>query len=117
MPELKRVRLLLDENLSRKLVGRLADLYPGTVHVMDAGLQHSPDGDVWDYAREHGLLVVTSDSDFGNMAATKGAPPQVIWLRAGNLTTASVEKLLRKHALAVREFAGDDESLCLEIHG
>jgi hypothetical protein len=31
------VKLLFDENLSRKLAFRLADLYPGSMHVAEAG--------------------------------------------------------------------------------
>ena len=33
-----RVKLLLDENLSPKLIRRLADVFPGSVHVHDCGL-------------------------------------------------------------------------------
>ena len=32
------MKLLLDQNLSPKLVGRLADLFPGFSHVQSAGL-------------------------------------------------------------------------------
>jgi predicted nuclease of predicted toxin-antitoxin system len=32
------VKLLFDENLSRKLVVRLAELYPNSIHVAQAGL-------------------------------------------------------------------------------
>jgi len=35
------VKLLFDENLSRKLVVRLADLYPDSIHVAQADLLQS----------------------------------------------------------------------------
>jgi predicted nuclease of predicted toxin-antitoxin system len=37
------VKLLLDENLSRKLVVRLAELYPDSAHVADFDLLAHPD--------------------------------------------------------------------------
>ena len=37
-PAHRAVKLVLDENLSRKLVARLADLYPRSAHVADVGL-------------------------------------------------------------------------------
>ena len=32
------MKLLLDENLSRRLIGQVADLFPGTVHVSSVNL-------------------------------------------------------------------------------
>ena len=37
------MRLLFDHNLSPKLVRRLADLYPDSTHVTDAGLDRATD--------------------------------------------------------------------------
>jgi predicted nuclease of predicted toxin-antitoxin system len=69
------VKLLFDENLSRKLVSRLADLYPGSVHVAEAGLVESPDREVWEYAKANVFLIVSTDSDFYELATTIGPPP------------------------------------------
>ena len=37
------MKLLFDENLSHKLVGLLADLFPGSVHVREVGLKAADD--------------------------------------------------------------------------
>jgi predicted nuclease of predicted toxin-antitoxin system len=50
------LKLLLDENLSRRLVGRIADLFPNSVHVVEVDLLTRPDREIWDYARREGLL-------------------------------------------------------------
>jgi predicted nuclease of predicted toxin-antitoxin system len=42
--------LLLDENLSSRLVDLLSDLYPGSDHVHNLNLGGANDSDVWDYA-------------------------------------------------------------------
>jgi predicted nuclease of predicted toxin-antitoxin system len=45
--------LLFDQNLSPSLIGRLADLYPNTMHIQSLGLSASLDRIVWDYAHQH----------------------------------------------------------------
>ena len=40
------MKLLFDENLSRKLVVRLAELYPESAHVAEADLLESPDREI-----------------------------------------------------------------------
>jgi predicted nuclease of predicted toxin-antitoxin system len=37
------VSLLLDENLSPRLLQRLSSLFPGMMHVRDVGLKQAPD--------------------------------------------------------------------------
>lgn len=49
------------------------------------------------------------------MAGLFGAPPKVIWLRAGNQTTSAISELLRHHAETIRSFDNDDAA-CLEIY-
>ena len=49
------MKLLLDENLSRRLVPALEALYPGSAHVSAAGLDRADDEAVWRHARERGF--------------------------------------------------------------
>jgi predicted nuclease of predicted toxin-antitoxin system len=58
------MKLLIDENLSPKLVVRLADLFPESVHIRDNGLARASDPIVWQYAVEHGLTIISKDEDF-----------------------------------------------------
>ena len=99
------MKLLFDENLSRKLVVRLAELYPGSVHVAEVGLQEHPDRDIWEYAKQGGFLLVSTDSDFYELATTVGPPPKVIWLRRWAHPTRDTEELLRREAIRIAEFA------------
>ena len=39
--------LLFDQNLAPALARRLADLYPGSAHVRDAGLAAADDEAIW----------------------------------------------------------------------
>jgi predicted nuclease of predicted toxin-antitoxin system len=57
------VKLLLDENLSPRLVELLSDVYPGSEHVEALGLGGAGDSKVWWHAKEHGFTIVSKDSE------------------------------------------------------
>jgi predicted nuclease of predicted toxin-antitoxin system len=100
------MRLLFDANLSPSLVERLADVYPDSVHVQLYGLQLS-DVAVWQIAADHGLTLVSKDTDFQAMALVKGFPPKLVLVRLGNCRTALVEAILRQRLLDVERFVTD----------
>jgi predicted nuclease of predicted toxin-antitoxin system len=102
------VRLLFDQNLSPRLVGRLADLYPDSAHVFTLGLDQASDAEVWEYARVHGYVLVSKDADFSELSLLRGFPPKVLWIRLGNCTTDDVEALIRSHREELDEWATDD---------
>lgn len=77
-------RLLLDENLSERLLPLLIDLFPGSTHVRGLGRGGAPDTSVWEMARGGGYLLVTRDEDFVGMSVLRGSPPKVVWLNIGN---------------------------------
>ena len=41
------MKLLLDENLSRRVVAKLLDVFPGTIHVADVDMLRTPDPDIY----------------------------------------------------------------------
>jgi predicted nuclease of predicted toxin-antitoxin system len=84
------MRLLFDQNLSHRLCKALAGDFPDASQVHRLGLAHADDRVVWDFARAHGFTLVSQDSDFAELAALLGPPPQVIWLRCGNQPTAAI---------------------------
>jgi predicted nuclease of predicted toxin-antitoxin system len=109
------VKLLFDENLSRRLVERLASDFPGSTHVDDLSLRGRPDSEIRDAAREHGALLVTKDSDFLELSLLYGAPPKVIWLRVGNAGTDAIAELLLRNKPRLDSFAANDSEALLEL--
>lgn len=109
------MKLLFDQNLSFKLCRLLDDIFPHSAQVSLAGMEKADDRTIWDFARSHGFCLVSLDADFAEMAALRGSPPKVIWLRCGNQRTATIEKLLRDHAEALAAFE-HDQAACFEIY-
>ena len=101
------MRLLFDQNLSPRLPRLLHDIFPGSIHVREAALHESDDTLVWDYAKEHGHVIVSKDSDFQQRSLLLGAPPKFIWLRLGNCSVAESASLLRRHSVSIHTFDAD----------
>src|ERR1700760_3246963 len=110
------MKLLFDQNISFRLCQTVADLFPDSVHVRALGLSEVGDQAIWDYAKANGFAIVSQDVDFAEMAALLGTPPKVIWLRAGNQSTAALSALLRRHVEMIMTFASDHNAACLEIY-
>jgi predicted nuclease of predicted toxin-antitoxin system len=94
------VRLLFDDN-------RL----PGAA----AGLLESPDREIWEFAKAGDFVIVSTDSDLYELATTIGPPPKVVWLRRWAHPTRDAERVLRREAVRITEFAADAETGALVL--
>ena len=109
------MRLLLDQNLSPRLLSSLADLYPGSTHVREVGLATADDDTVWAYAGRERLVIVSKDADFHQRSFVRGAPPKVIWIRRGNCSTDEIAGLLRQFHVEMVAFEQDLEATFLAL--
>ena len=109
------MKLLFDQNLSPSLVALLADIFPESVHVREAGLERATDESAWRFALDHGFAIVPKDSDFQERSQVARSTPRIVWVRRGNCSTREIEAMLRKHAsrIAALEQASDAEFLIL----
>ena len=69
------MKLLLDENLSRRLAPFLQEAYPGSSQVVLLGLEQASDLALWQYAGQHDYVLVTRDADFYDLSLTRGPRP------------------------------------------
>ena len=88
------MKLLLDENLSRRLVPFLQHDYPGSNQVVLLGMESASDKEVWQKARDDGYVIVTRDADFQELSLVWGQPPKVIRLKTLNQSRAATLKVL-----------------------
>ena len=109
------MRLLFDENLAARLVGLLADAYPGSAHLDHAGLLGASDAAVWQHAAAGGYVLVTKDEDFQRLSVIRGPPPKVVWIRLGNCATADVARLLHVRAEQIARFVEHEDAAFLAL--
>jgi predicted nuclease of predicted toxin-antitoxin system len=109
------MKLLFDENLSFRLVAAIADIYPDSLHVREAGLLGAEDLLVWNYAADHDFLLTSKDTDFYERSLVFGAPPKIIWLRTGNCSVNETITLLRSQYIIIRHFSEDSISTFLPL--
>lgn len=111
------MRLLFDANISFKVAARVRKSFDIAIHVSNTGLNiPAKDNEIWEYAKENNLIVVTYDEDFTDLVNMFGSPPKVIWLRFGNATINDIIEKIELHIEDVRKFSNDIESEILEIY-
>jgi predicted nuclease of predicted toxin-antitoxin system len=98
------VKLLLDENLSDRIIHRIIDLYPDSNHVKNLALTNTDDSVIWEYAKANDFLIVSKDSDFHQRSLLYGHPPKFIYLRIGNSSTSTIIQILRGNFEIIIQF-------------
>ena len=61
------MRLLIDANLSPRIAARLRGAGHDAVHVADVGMLAAPDGAILAHAASTGLVIISADTDFGEL--------------------------------------------------
>jgi predicted nuclease of predicted toxin-antitoxin system len=104
------LRLLLDENLSERLLPLLSAQFEDPQHVRLLGLGGADDLVIWELARREGYLLVTKDEDFLRLSLSRGFPPKVICLGIGNAGNAATAALLLTNLEAIEAFRTHPEA-------
>lgn len=58
------MRLLIDENVSYRIIKKLKSDFPGSIHVSQIGKNRMMDLEIWEYAKKNQLVILTYDDDF-----------------------------------------------------
>jgi predicted nuclease of predicted toxin-antitoxin system len=107
------MKLLFDANLSPRLVGLLADLFPESRHVFDFHEESAEDLEIWETALAQNYTIVTKDSDFEELSTYKKGTVPVVWVRRGNCPTDEIANVLRSNVSAIRSM--EDENSVLTV--
>lgn len=76
------MRFLLDSNLSHRVAQLLRDAGIEAAHVRDHGLQHATDSVILEFARQLTFVLVSEDTDFGELLARQcTVAPSFVLLR------------------------------------
>jgi len=111
------MKLLLDANISWRLIPVMEEHFGECIHVDDIPELSFPakDTKIWQYAKDNGYAIITHDNDFNDLIAIRSFPPKIIWLRTGNCNRKSTSDILVRSKQSILEFLKSDESGLLEI--
>lgn len=101
------MKLLLDENLSRRLVPALQARFPGTSQVALLGLERCTDEQLCDYALQHDFVICSKDDDFQHLVASRDYRPRLVHLVLGNASNDAVLSALLAAADRLHAAFGD----------
>ena len=85
-------RVLFDENLPINI--EFVPTLP-VVHVTDLKLSPT-DTEIWQYAKQNDLIIVTKDADFSDRIIVSDPPPRVIHLKFGNMRRKEFHSFLKR---------------------
>jgi predicted nuclease of predicted toxin-antitoxin system len=109
------VKLLLDENISDRIINRIVDLYPNSDHVKTLGLINTDDRVIWEYAKTNDFVIVSKDADFHQRSLLYGHPPKFIYLRVGNCPTSKITQILRDNLDTIIQFESSETKSLLVL--
>lgn len=110
------MKILIDQNISQRIVPLLAPQFDVLDHVRQIGLTDASDYEIFMFARANGYqAVITADDDFVKLINQFSEPPKIIWLRTGNCSTKVLSHLLIEKVPAIRDFVLGDGFDIFEI--
>jgi predicted nuclease of predicted toxin-antitoxin system len=109
------VKLLLDENLSRRIVPFIQDVYPDSTQMALIGLERASDAVIRQYAIDNDYVIVTQDADFYEMSLIHDQPPKIIWLKTGNQSKTAMIKILRDSRQAIEQALIAEDKACINM--
>lgn len=109
------MKILLDANISWKLIELIKHIFPDCFHADDIGLVFpAKDYEIWQYAKENNCIIITKDSDFVSLLEIKGYPPKIILLKTGNCRNKELAEVIIKAEKDIKDFVLSEYGL-LEI--
>ena len=86
-------KYLVDANLPSKVKVWQTDEFEFVSLINDEWT----DSEVWDYARQNNLTIISKDSDFSHRIIVSKPPPKIIHIKIGNMKlkdfSSTIEKL------------------------
>lgn len=110
------MKLLLDENISYRILKYIDTYFPGSAHVTSIKKERITDREIWEYAKKHNYVIATYDEDFYEWQQLRDYPPYIIWLRFGNDSTRNIADKLIRHKNDILKMVSDEAKGVLEIY-
>lgn len=111
------MKLLIDQNISQRIIGLLDHRFGSVQHVRKLGLTDADDHAIFMFARNNSYdAIITIDDDFVKLLNLFSAPPKIIWIRTGNCSTSVLSEILIQRFDSLQNFLQSDEYFLCEVH-
>ncbi len=110
-----KMKLLLDQNISFKIIKMLEISFPEIIHVGRLGLGQTDDGMIWQFALVNDYMMVTTDSYFMERNLISGNPIKIIQLMFKDTSTENTAKKLFDNYENIKKFYYDTNYSYLQI--
>ncbi len=91
------MKFWVDAQLPPALAAWLSERYGvEAVSLRDLGMRDATDGEIFDAARQAGVVIMSKDSDFVDLVSRHGMPPQLLWVTCGNVTNERLQAVFGK---------------------
>lgn len=112
------MKILIDQNISHRIVPKIQIKYSEIFHVRDFGLSEANDFEIFMFARNQGFdAILTIDEDFVKQLQIFGLPPKIVWLRAANCSTPFLAEILLTYFEQIQAFIHKSDFKCFQILG
>jgi len=108
------MKLLLDENISRRIIPFILQESPGSTQISLLNKEQSSDTEIWGFAKLNGYIIVMKYADFYDMSVLYGQPPKVIWLKIGSQNKAAVINALPSSRSELEKLFIVEDKACVE---
>ena len=109
------MKLLLDQNLSYKLIKPLSKIYEEVAQIGRVGMGQTSDSMIWQHALTHDYTIVSFDAYFAEKNALTGYPIKIIWLKCQNTSTEHILNIFTDNYDIISEFHQSKNKFCLEL--
>jgi predicted nuclease of predicted toxin-antitoxin system len=86
------LKYLIDVNLPSRFSAWSSEEYEHVIEIDD----ELKDSEIWEYAKEKNLTIVTKDTDFSDMVMLNNPPPRVIHIKFGNMKMKEFHQLITR---------------------
>ena len=90
--------IIIDAQLSPYLAIWIKEFFQIEAYsVSFLGLKFASDFEIYQYARNNDMVVMTKDIDFVKLVEKYGSLPKILWITSGNTSNSRMKEILGKH--------------------
>ncbi|UTW66119.1 DUF5615 family PIN-like protein [bacterium SCSIO 12643] len=109
------MKLLIDQNISKRIIDSISDIFPGSLHITGTQLSNYSDLEVWNYALKNDFILISTDPEVFDRCVLSEDSPKTVFVFSEIMTTNKMEWALRINQEDIERFYNEDPASCLRI--